>query len=366
MNLSPDDLRRFTDHDAADGETYPAESVARLFETGAIQSALPKALGGDGASLEDSVRVVEAISGASGSLGLIAVMPLGFAHLFAVGPEFAPEPWRAKWSEQVERGAGEYRAGRIFAACNSEKGAGGALSATKTIAGRTADGGFELTGEKILATSGRFAMTFFSTAKVSQEDLPGAGVVEVFFVKTDAPGVEILDDWDGFGMRSTESHSVRYANAPGELLGFPDFFEQWQPFQCFYPLFAAVPLGCAGAILRELSTPSPTSPALRLRFNEALMRYESLFAYLLETARTWRVGMGPAERARVLRAKTFVAQESTKLAAELFALGGGRSYRRGGRAARAFADSFAGTALRPPLALALETMSDSFEFPAGR
>jgi alkylation response protein AidB-like acyl-CoA dehydrogenase len=86
------------------------------------------------------------------------------------------------------------------------------------------------------------------------------------------------------------------------------------------------------------------------------MRYESLRAYLLETAAEWRAGAGPEYGARVLRTKTFVTQESTKLAAELFALSGGRHYRRDGAMARLLADSFAGTALRPPLALGLETL----------
>jgi hypothetical protein len=90
------------------------------------------------------------------------------------------------------------------------------------------------------------------------------------------------------------------------------------------------------------------------------MRYEALRAYLLETAGQWREDPGPAYAARVLRTKTFVTQESTKLAAELFALSGGRHYRRGDRLARLLADSFAGTSLRPPLALALDTLVEQF------
>ena len=49
-----------------------------------------------------------------------------------------------------------------YLACNSEKGAGGSLAATKTIAERR-DGRFALTGEKILASfsghAGRLART---------------------------------------------------------------------------------------------------------------------------------------------------------------------------------------------------------------
>jgi hypothetical protein len=80
----------------------------------------------------------------------------------------------------------------------------------------------------------------------------------------------------------------------------------------------------------------------------------------METAARWRSAAGPAYAARVLRTKTYVTQEATKLSAELFALGGGRHYTRTGALSRALAASFAGTALRPPLPLALDTLVQSF------
>lgn len=90
------------------------------------------------------------------------------------------------------------------------------------------------------------------------------------------------------------------------------------------------------------------------------MRYEAMRAYLLQTAEGFRAGAGAAYAARVLRTKTYVTQEATKLCAELFALGGGRNYRRTSAVARMLADSFAGTALRPPPALALDKLVENF------
>jgi alkylation response protein AidB-like acyl-CoA dehydrogenase len=308
------------------------------------------------------VEAVETIAAASPSAALLAAMPLGLAGVYAVGPDVAPPAHRTAWAEQIDRVAAHYRAGAIYAACNSEKGAGGSLAATRTAAERGADGRFQITGEKILASFGRHADFFFSTARVQPEQLPGCGVVEFFLVRTNAPGVHVLDDWDGFGMRSTESQTVRYTSAPAEdVVGFPNFIATVQPLTYFFCLFAAIPLGCAAAIRRALATPAPESPALRLRFSEALMREEALRAYLLETARAWRPAAGPAYAARVLRAKTYVTQEATKLCAELFALGGGRHYTRAGRLTRALAGAFAGTALRPPLPLALDTLVQQFE-----
>jgi hypothetical protein len=61
-----------------------------------------------------------------------------------------------------------------------------------------------------------------------------------------------------------------------------------------------------------------------------------------------------------LRTKTFVTEEATRICASLLALGGGKHYQRGGRVASLMADSFAGTALRPPLPLALDAMIENF------
>lgn len=357
--------RRFAEREAADAERYPAENIADLQRAGLLNAPFPREFGGRAAALPEMVQATEAVAAASASTALLLAMPLGLAGSYGLGPDAAPAEHRSAWGDQIERVAGEYRAGAIYAACNSEKGAGGSLANTKTSAARGEDGGFRLSGEKILASFGEHADIFFSTAKVSPTALPGAGIVEFFLVPADGVGVEILDDWDGFGMRSTESQSVRFLDAPArELMGFPNFIEIVQPSNCWSCHFAAIPLGCVRAMLQGLATPAPESPALRLRCNEALMRYEALRAYLLETASQWRAGADPAYTARVLRMKTYVTQEATKLCAELFALSGGRHYRRGDALARALADSFAATALRPPLSLALETLSQSFSFDA--
>jgi alkylation response protein AidB-like acyl-CoA dehydrogenase len=346
--------------EAADPERYPSENIADLVASGVLRAPLGVSVGGSGCTLADAVDAIETIASASPSTALLAAMPIGLAGAYSTGPDVAPPEHRRAWADQIDRVAAEYRAGTLYAACNSEKGAGGSLEATKTIA-QLRSGRFALTGEKILASFGRHAGMFFSTAKVDQSDLPGAGVVEFFLVRPTAPGVHILDDWDGFGMRSTESHTVRYTAAPAEeIVGFPNFIEIVQPLTYWFALFAAIPLGCAAALRRELSTPAPESPALRLRLSEARMREEAMRAYLHETARAWRPGAGPAYAALALRTKTYVTEESTRLCAELFALSGGRHYKRDGRLARSLAASFAGTALRPPLPLALDSLVQQF------
>jgi alkylation response protein AidB-like acyl-CoA dehydrogenase len=346
---------RFATLEAQEPERYPVESVAALHALGVFSAPFAAALGGRGLGLVGAVAVIEALAEASPSLALLTAMPLGLAGVLAGVEPAVPEAQRATFREQVAAVATDYRSGGLYAACNSERGAGGSLAATRTVAVRDPQGGHRLTGDKILASFGRHATVFFSTAKLPE------GGVEFFLVDTGAPGVTVHSDWDGFGMRGTESHSVRYEDAPARMiLGFPGFIEATQPLSWWYCLFAAITLGCAASMLRTLGAPAPSSPALRLRVSEALMRYEAARAYLHETAARWRPAADAPLRARMLRTKTHVTQEATRIAADLFALSGGRHYARSGRAARTLADVFAGTALRPPLPLGLDLLVDGF------
>jgi alkylation response protein AidB-like acyl-CoA dehydrogenase len=342
-------------------DEYPASNIAKLVGQRVFAAPFAPAQGGSGTSLRDAVEIVEALAEVCAGTALLASMPLGLAGVVAAGVDKAPPEHRSAALAQLDQVAADYRAGKIYAACNSEKGAGGSLAATKTVAQRDASGAFLLNGEKILASFGVHADVFFSTARTTPEELPGCGVVEFFLVSARNTGVKVLDDWNGFGMRGTESHTVRYESARAMApLGYPGFIESARPLEYWFCLFAAIPLGCAASMLRALGSPAPTSPALRLRLSEAQMRYEAARAYLLESASTYRAGGDAAYRARVLRTKTFVTQEATRLCADLFALSGGRHYVRGGRLSGAMADVFAGTALRPPLALALDLLVEGF------
>jgi alkylation response protein AidB-like acyl-CoA dehydrogenase len=354
-------VRSFTRED-----TYPAANVGKLVEARVFGAPFARSLGGAEVSVREAVEIIEAVAEACPSTALLASMPLGLAGGLATAAPLAPPSHRDAMDRQIEQIAADYGAGKIYAACNSEKGAGGSLDATKTVARKDTSGAFALTGEKILASFGQHADVFFSTAKVAPDALPGCGIVEFFFVPSSATGVHLLDDWNGFGMRGTESHTVRYESARASApVGFPGYIDRARPLEYWFCLFAAVPLGCAASMLRALGSPSPSSPALRLRLAEAQMRYEAARAYLLDTAARHRPGADAAQRARVLRTKTFVSQEATRLCADLFALSGGRHYVRGGRLSGTMADVFAGTALRPPLALALESLAQGFSLEEG-
>ena len=133
-DLLPEIARR----EANDPERFPIESVGELYAAAVPQAPLPAALGGEGASCREATIALEAIATASPSLALIASIPLGLAGCMALQTGAPDEAWGRSWHDEVERIAADYRAGRIYAACNSEKGAGGSLAATKTLAAKDA------------------------------------------------------------------------------------------------------------------------------------------------------------------------------------------------------------------------------------
>src|SRR5947207_2522243 len=122
-NLAP----RLAEREAADPESYPAESIAALQQAGVISSPLPVELGGRGTSVAELAQAIELIAAASPSTALLVSMPLGLAGIYGISREVAPVEARAAWQSQIEHVAADYRAGKIYAACNSEKGAGGSL-----------------------------------------------------------------------------------------------------------------------------------------------------------------------------------------------------------------------------------------------
>lgn len=350
----------FAAREQADREAFPAASVRDLVAAGGLTAPLPVADGGAGWSCRESTEAVLAMAARSPSIALLWSMPLGFAGIYGSAIE-APAAFAGDWARNRGDVLDRIRAGQWVAACNSEKGAGGSLANTQTTA-TLRDGTFYLAGEKILASAGAHADLFFSAARVGEGVIPGSEGFELFLIETRAPGVDIRQDWDGFGMRSTESQSVVYRDAPAlGFVGFPNFLGLVQPTTYWLCLFAAIPLGCARAMLELLGTPAPASPALRLRLSEALMRYESLEGYLFETAAHWRPGGGAVYGRRVTRTKTWVSQEAVRLCADLFALGGGRHYTASSPAGLLLRDAFAGTALRPPLALGLELQVNDFD-----
>jgi len=80
--------------EAADPETYPAETMRNLFESGVIGGPLAVANGGSGWTLAETTAAVEALARASGSAALISAMPMGLSGVYAIPPDAIPAEHR--------------------------------------------------------------------------------------------------------------------------------------------------------------------------------------------------------------------------------------------------------------------------------
>ena len=172
---------------------------------------VPKAFGGAGVSNVTLAKVIRLISEADGSLGQIPQN-----HFYAL------EVLRVNGSpEQKKRLYTEALAGLRFGNALAELG-------TKTAHDRTTrlsrDGaGYRITGRKFYSTGALYAQRI--PTSVIDED----GVQQLAFVPANSQGLTVIDDWSGFGQRTTGSGSVVFENVyveAADVVPFQSAFER--------------------------------------------------------------------------------------------------------------------------------------------
>ncbi len=179
--------------------------VATLHDAGLGAACVPADLGGaDLVSLRDLMAVASTLATGDGSLALVAHMHLsgtwGLARAVRAGvaPDGAAALLRAV-------AAGE----AWFCAAVTE--AGTNYFHPRTTLQARPDGSWVLAGRKVFATGSPAATIFSTNARI----VGGAwdGRLATTFVPAATPGVTVVDDWDGLGMRASGSGEVRFDDA---------------------------------------------------------------------------------------------------------------------------------------------------------
>ncbi|WP_101952701.1 acyl-CoA dehydrogenase family protein [Mycobacterium sp. 3519A] len=166
----------------------PFDQVAALKRAGFGTLRLPEHLGGSGFTVPQLFSAVIEVAQAD---------PI-VAHIFRTHFWFveerlrtADDPSSARWLHKVE-------AGKVFGNAFSEKGSlavGSLVFNTRLL---PADGGgYRLTGEKYYSTGTLFS-DYLTVATTTDHDS-----VATVVVPADREGVQLIDDWDGFGQRRT-------------------------------------------------------------------------------------------------------------------------------------------------------------------
>ncbi|WP_404285710.1 acyl-CoA dehydrogenase family protein [Microvirga sp. RSM25] len=165
------------------------EAVTWLREAGFGALRIPQAYGGLGASLPQAFRLLIELGEADSNLPQIFRAHFAFVEERLNGRDEAD---RQRWFSLIVDGA-------LFGAAMAEKTEG-----TETTVTLTKDGDhWLLDGYKFYSTGTIYATWIVAVA------LEGTEYVSLV-LPTTAPGVEIEDDWDGFGQRLTGSGTTRF------------------------------------------------------------------------------------------------------------------------------------------------------------
>jgi alkylation response protein AidB-like acyl-CoA dehydrogenase len=167
--------------------------VEWLREAGYTRLRVPKEYGGEGISLAQFFALVTRLGEADSNLPQILRVHGAFIESLL---EQDDEALRERWLTRIAQG-------QIIGGAVSERTqvTGNSVRLTRT------DGAWHLDGEKYYTTGTLYA----DWVDVTAHD--GVSDVRVL-VRTDTPGLERIDDWDGFGQRLTGSGTTRFTSVP--------------------------------------------------------------------------------------------------------------------------------------------------------
>lgn len=215
----------------------PLQEIQKYSQSGLWAINIPKAFGGAQVKYRTLAEVVKIISSVDSSLGQIAQNHWAFVEHLRL--DATPEQQKF-FFELILKGI---RLGNAF----SEKG-------SKTVADLTTkihktEQGYEINGEKFFATGALLAHWI----PIVAVDAQGRSFAAI--VPRDTTGVEIINDWSGFGQWTTASGTVRLQNVfAREEYVIPVYqaFERPTPAGAIFQFIqAAVDAGIARGAIQE-------------------------------------------------------------------------------------------------------------------
>jgi SfnB family sulfur acquisition oxidoreductase len=170
----------------------PAAELDALSTSGLLGITVPRDHGGADVSTATLTEVFRRLAVADPN---IAQIPHShFVYVNVIRQRGTPSQQRFFFAELL--------AGKRFGNAQSEAGTKHAQDYRTRLAGH-ADGDFVLDGVKHYSTGALFAHWIPVLARDDADQLVAA------YVRADAPGVEVIDDWEGMGQRTTASGTVR-------------------------------------------------------------------------------------------------------------------------------------------------------------
>jgi alkylation response protein AidB-like acyl-CoA dehydrogenase len=193
---------RDADADAERHRDLQYDAVRQLRGAGLLGLRVPVRYGGPGGSAREVLAVVVQVARASSNVAQALRAHFGFSERLLSNR--ATEAERQQWFPRVE-------AGVVFGNAITDA-HGKAPSSADTTLLADAGGTLRLNGYKFYSTGTLFA----DVIAVSAIDAEGRDLQAI--VPTDRAGVELFDDWDGFGQRLTASGGTRFTDVAVHLV----------------------------------------------------------------------------------------------------------------------------------------------------
>ncbi|SFV25187.1 acyl-CoA dehydrogenase family protein [Micrococcus terreus] len=220
----------------------PFEEVRMLDQAGFGALRVPQEHGGPEASIEDFIRLLIDLAEADSNIAHLYRSHAGFVESL----RFLPDDVQATWYPRV-------LAGVTVGNASTEKG-GNRLGTLNTVLRPTEDG-WTLNGRKFYATGSIFSDYTRVSAAVQDADGTVQPGRRFALVPTDADGVTLEDDWDGFGQKLTGTGTAVFDQVQlpedavlGRTVGTPEAIHEAGFFQL---VLLAVLAGIARAARRD-------------------------------------------------------------------------------------------------------------------
>ena len=215
----------------------PFDEIETYSQSGLWAITVPKEYGGAEVSSYTVARVIALISGADGSIGQI---PQNHFYALEVLRNTGTAQQKQKLYAEVLKGA---RFGNALAEFKTKN------SAQKYSTISPTDDGFEVNGEKFYCTGSLFAHRIPSLVKNAE------GREFLAFIPRESEGLELIDDWSGFGQRTTGSGTVKFNHVQvkaEDVIAFDDAFSRPTLVGPFAQIMhAAIETGIARAAFEE-------------------------------------------------------------------------------------------------------------------
>ena len=349
--------------------SFPVDNYADLRAAGLLGICIPSALGGLGADFATYAMVSAELGRWCGATALSFNMHVSsclWAGEIADALDMTPEQRASHAKHRALHFGRIVHEGKLYAQPFSEGGAAAAGAAPWGTVARKVDGGYVVSGKKIFASLAGAADTYGVLCTLERPDRAGGGSrrdAMYLAVPADAPGVQVVGDWDPLGMRGTVSRNLLFGDVfvPETARMMPEglYFQAASRFPHMFATLSPTYLGVAQAAydftVQYLRAELPGMPPVKRRMYptkqyavaEMRIKLEATRALFLQNARDAGIDPDKDTRMRLYAAHYTIMENANDISRLAIRTCGGQSMLKSLPLERLYRDSRCGSLMLP-------------------